>query len=211
MSPTRVFLIRHGETEWNREKRFRGRADIALNAKGRAQAEALGRYFSTVPLTAIHSSGQKRALDTAKAVAKGQPEDRFIHTEEGFADIHRGEWEGLAHDAARKRYPELYQKWFSSPAEVHFPGGESLREVERRLWTAFDRVSRVQEGGAVAIVSHHVVLRVLLGAALGVELNRFRQFAVAPASVSELRLEYGSWVLERLNDVSFLGELRSED
>jgi len=199
----KVFLIRHGETEWNRLGIFRGTSEVPLNAAGKRQAQALGRYFSPTPPQFVYSSPRARALETAAAVSQGAGNAKGVAGDEGFADIDRGEWEGLSHEKVKAKWPDLYDRWLFEPKDVQFPGGETLEAVQRRAWQAFRRVSG-GAGGVVAIVSHHVTLRTLLCSLLELDLSRFRQFELAPASVSEVRLEHGIWVIHRLNDTRHL-------
>lgn len=198
---TQIFLIRHGETEWNRLGIFRGGSEVPLNEAGKRQAQALGRYFVSTQLQAVYTSPRARAMETASAVAAAGGGKGLIR-EEGFADIDRGDWEGLSHEKVKAKWPDLYDQWLFKPGEVKFPGGESLGTVRQRAWKAFRRISG--GGGSLAIVSHHVTLRTLLCGLLDLDLAHFRQFELAPASVSEVRFEHGLWVIHRLNDTRHL-------
>ncbi|MEW5951072.1 MAG: histidine phosphatase family protein [Elusimicrobiota bacterium] len=191
----RVFLIRHGETDWNKMKIFRGSSEVPLNETGRKQVKRLGKYFSNIDLELIYSSPRIRAFDTAFAVSNGKID---IVKEEGFADINRGEWEGLSHKQVKRKWPCLYNKWFSRPQNMKFPKGESIEAVKRRSAKSFDTAVRGKEN--IAIVSHHVTLRILLCSILGLESAFFRKMELYTASVTELRLERGIWVLHKLND-----------
>ena len=197
---TRLILVRHGETQWNKENVFRGLSDVPLNEHGVRQAEALGRFFEGVDFAAIYTSRLKRALDTARAIARAQKSERIIRNDEGLLDIHRGQWEGLRHEEAKAKFPELYEKWFSSPENVTFPGGENLGTVGMRAMRSIDRISREYSGKTVILVTHHVVLRVILCGLLDVGVSHFRRFEAFPASVSEVEQQYGKWVLMKLND-----------
>lgn len=206
MRNTRLYLVRHGETDWNKQGRFRGLSDVPLNAVGKTQAQALGRRFAKVPIRAIYASKLARALDTAKGIAQGQESEKIIYAEDGLVDIDRGEWAGLTHQQAKEKFPELYEKWFSAPQEVRFPGGGSLHETLRRARATVDRAVHGAIGSDCVVVSHHVVIRALLCGLLDLDLANFRRFEVFPASVSELSFDYGRWVLYRLNDICHLGE-----
>jgi broad specificity phosphatase PhoE len=219
---TRIFLIRHGQTEWNTQGIFRGLSDVALSARGLDEAKALGQYFSKIPLDAIYTSRLKRAQDTAQAIAdaqpprSGEPRQTFgrpphkvslVHVEEGLTDIHRGLWEGLSHEQVQEKYPALYKEWFENPAAVSFPGGESLKNIQRKACGAFDRISRQADGQTIALVSHHVIIRVILCSLLNMDLNRFRQLEVETGSITEIRALYGQRVLFRLNETGHLREI----
>jgi len=202
---TRIFLIRHGETEWNRQQIFRGISDVQLNENGREQVNALGRRFANLFLRSIYTSKLSRAMETAQAIARSQNSEKIITTDDGLTDIHYGEWAGMAYDEVRGKSPELYSKWRETPQEMRFPGGESLQSVYLRAWRSFDKIRREAEGDSVAIVSHQVVIRALLCGVFYLDLSHFWQFDPDPASITEIRLEHDNWVIYRLNDVSHLG------
>jgi len=204
MANTHLYLVRHGETDWNKQGKFRGFSDVPLNAAGKAQAQALGRCFSSIPIRAIHASKLARALETAKGIARGQESEKIIYAEDGLADINRGEWAGLTHQQAQEKFPELYDKWFSIPQEVCFPGGNCLPDIQRSARGTVDRIINGTNGSSLVVVTHHVVIRALLCSLLDLGLSNFQRFEVFPASVSELRFEYGRWVLYRLNDTCHL-------
>jgi len=128
----RIFLIRHGETEWNVKGVFRGRIDVPLSSVGVKQAEFLGKYLSGVDFEAIYSSPLKRALETAMAIARfqrGKVDDRLI-------DICYGDWKGKFEDEIKVAYPKLYYEWLRNPHKVKFPRGEGLSDVRLRLKTS---------------------------------------------------------------------------
>ncbi|MCR4426943.1 MAG: histidine phosphatase family protein [Firmicutes bacterium] len=169
----RVYVVRHGETGWNREEVFRGRADIPLDDTGLAQAEATGRALASVGLTAVYSSPLSRALQTAEAIASFHGLDVIPH--EGFSDIDVGEWEGVQIEAVKRNYPDFLSAWQRDPASFTFPGGESLCAVMERAVASLEEVASRREhdaagrdrDAAIAVVSHRVVNKLLLLWALG--------------------------------------------
>ena len=202
---TRVFLVRHGETEWNRQQIFRGMSDVPLNENGKRQAEALGRRLAAIPIGSIYASKLGRALETAKAIAGGQRKESFVIPDDGFTDINYGEWAGLSYDEARIKFPEAYAKWQREPQGMHFPGGESLQSVQLRAWRSFDRIFHATGNGEdIAIVSHQVVIRALLCGLFNLDLSHFWQFDPQPASVTEIRRDHEWRVLYSLNEVAHL-------
>jgi probable phosphoglycerate mutase len=128
---TRIILVRHGQTEWNRVERFRGRADVLLNDTGLAQAEATGRRVAAEwNPTAIYSSPLSRSVKTAEAIAKHFSLVVQIHS--GLSDIDYGEWQGLTPDEARSRWPEIVEAWYNAPHLARIPSGETLDDVRAR-------------------------------------------------------------------------------
>ncbi len=103
---TKVLLVRHGETDWNRKEVSRGRIDVKLNQNGREQAKSLAKATGIYRIDAIYSSPLSRSLETAKMVADMHSLD--VKVANGFIDIHYGQWQGLGHEKVKEEYPELY-------------------------------------------------------------------------------------------------------
>ena len=129
---TELILVRHGETVWNVEKIYRGRADVNLDEVGIKQAELLGKHLGNWELEAIYSSSLKRALDTANIIARYHKIGVYIA--DGLIDFDYGEWQSLPEQEVRKSYPALLDKWHNNPQEVRMPGGESLADERKGCW-----------------------------------------------------------------------------
>ena len=202
---TRVLLVRHGETEWNRVERFRGRTDIELNETGHRQARAVAQRLSSWQMEAIYSSPLKRALQTAQPIAQAcglevQPLD-------GIIDIEYGDCAGLSPQEFSTRHPDLFETWRDAPQEVRFPRGESLDDVRRRAWRGMDEVCSTHAHGTVILVSHVVVNRVLICAALGVGNYSFWKIGQDNAAISIIEAEQAGYRLLLLNDTCHLESL----
>ncbi len=168
---TTILLTRHGQTEWNREERYRGRADIPLNATGERQAAALAERLSTFPVTALYTSPLQRAVRTGEICAARlglRPE-----VLPGLLDIDFGAWRGLTPEEAAARDPEVYRQWLATPGTIRFPGGEGLEDVQRRAMEALETVTARHPEETVVLVAHMVVNRVLLCTVLGLDLNHY--------------------------------------
>lgn len=202
---TRVVLLRHGETEWNRVERFRGRIDVELNQMGQRQALAVARRLSAWQIEAIYSSPMKRALQTAQPVAEACGLDVAIL--EGINDVDYGAWAGLSAEEARAQYPEVYGNWAHTPLLTQFPQGENLRQVQTRSWTALEETCSAHEGGAILLVSHVVINRVLICAALGLVDDAFWKIGQDNAAVSVLEGANGHYRVLLLNDTCHLDSL----
>lgn len=200
---TRIVLIRHGQTAWNREARFRGQADIELDAFGLKQAEATGRYVaSRWPVTAVYASPLRRAMQTAATVACAHGlEARPL---EGLLDIHFGEWQGLSGEEVAQRYPDLYRAWWEAPHTVRFPGGESLDDVRGRVVTTLEQVVERHPGETIALVSHTCTNRVLLCAVLGLGNERFWRLEQDTCAVNVFDVKDGEYTILLLNDTGHL-------
>ncbi len=199
---TRIYLVRHGTTEWNREEIFRGRADCRLNETGEAEARALAGYFQEVPLEGIYSSPLCRALETARAIA----EAKGIHpvADPAFLDMDFGEWQGLPLREVKSRYPDLYRDWRERPQTVVFPSGENLSQVRTRAWKGLERLVQANLEKTILIVSHRVVTKILICAALGLDESHFWQIRQDTTAVNCLEYNRGVFIASLVNDTCHL-------
>ena len=201
---TRIVLVRHGQTAWNKEQRFRGQADIPLNAFGLTQAAATGRYVADRwPVDLVYASPLRRTMQTASAVARAQ--GLTAQPLEGLKDISFGELQGCAVDQVERDHPELLRAWFEVPHTVHFPGGESLKEVRNRIVTGLNQVVAQHTGQTVALVGHTVANRVLLCFVLGWGNERFWRLQQETCAVNVFDVEEsGDYTVVLLNDTGHL-------
>jgi len=198
---TRILLIRHGDTDWNVEEIFRGRADIELNETGIKQAELLAKYLEDVSLEAVYTSPLKRALKTAEIIAG--PHNADVTPSQELIDFDYGEWQGLSHDTVKDNYKTLYEKWLKKPHLVRIPKGESLDDVKERVVGLVDRVI-ARYDGTVALVSHRVILKVIICALLGLDNSHFWNIKVDTCGITTFIYRDESFILEKHNDTSFL-------
>ena len=184
-APVRDFVfVRHGETDWNREKRVQGSKGASINDAGKEQARALARLLWEVPLQAVYSSALPRALETASYVAG--PHGVSIIADARFNEIDHGEWEGLA----ETELPDidLYRRWREDPSSCDLPGAEPLDSVRNRAVAAMREIASKHpaEKGLVAVVSHQIVLAVLKCYILDRPFTQIRQNALSVASYEVL-------------------------
>lgn len=168
---TTLYLIRHGETDWNRAGLYQGTTDTPLNAAGRAQAEALAQRLAGVRLDAAYTSPLRRARDTAAAVLRGRAAP--LHEMPELRELCYGLWQGRGSAPAGRCSPGLEWRWRWDPWSVRFPGGETLDEVRDRARVAVETMLRAHPGGSVLVSGHGHLNRVLLTHALGWPRARF--------------------------------------
>jgi broad specificity phosphatase PhoE len=166
---TRLYLVRHGQTEWNRQERFRGRIDIPLNDVGRSQAQAVATYLSDKSIVAVYSSPLLRSLDTARPVASIHGLTPVILP--GIIDIDYGEWQSLTPDEARDTFPDLVELWYSAPHLVDIPGGENLKTVRARAMSAVRGVLSQHVSENIVLVTHQIVIKVVTCTLLDLEIS----------------------------------------
>jgi broad specificity phosphatase PhoE len=199
---TRVYLVRHGTTDWNKEEIFRGRADCRLNETGQAEALALAAYFEDIAMDAIYSSPLSRAAETAQSIASGR--GLRVISDPAFIDIDFGEWQGLPLKEVKEKYSDLYRVWREQPQAITFPGGENLTQVRARAWQGFLRVVQENPDKTSLIVSHRVVTKVLICAILGLDDSHFWRIKQDTTSVNCFEHTGGMFVTSLLNDTCHL-------
>ncbi len=199
---TRFILIRHGETDWNKEERFRGRSDIALNATGLEQARQVARRFADAKIAAVYSSPLPRALETAAPLAA----DHHLEIEPSadLLDIDFGGWEGLSREEAQAKYPDLHDLWLKAPGRVKFPGGESVRQVRNRVENLLRGLSEDHLGETVALVPHRITCHVILCYVLGLPNDALWRIRQDLACVNEFKSRDEGFVVTLLNSTAHL-------
>jgi len=204
---TRFILVRHGQTEWNRVERFRGRADVPLNEAGLAQAEATGeRVAAEWKPVALYSSPLSRAVRTAEAIAKHF--NLKVQARPNLADIDYGEWQGLTPDEARARWPKEVEAWYSAPQDARIPGGETLAALRVRAMAEIKELGKLHEGDTIVLAGHTVINRIILLGVLGLGNERFWRVRQEPCAINVFESDAGDYVLVSLNDTCHLRKVR---
>ena len=203
-----LYIIRHGQTKWNKEEVFRGTKDIPLNDVGMQEATALGEYLKDTHFDAIYTSPLSRATQTAEALGRAVSLDPV--EEPNLIDLNFGTWQGVSHEEVKKKYSDLYRTWINTPEKAHFPEGESLQEVLNRVDTLMETLLGKHIGQTIALVSHRVVCKVLICRLLGLGLGHFWQIQQSTACLNRFRYHKGSWICERLNSQCHLEALADQ-
>lgn len=203
-SGTRILLIRHGETDWNRIHRFQGRSDLPLNQKGREQARALALALKHEPIIAIYSSPLVRAIETARLIKMFHPSTPFFE-EEALIEMDLGDFDGMEAKRWAAQFRDFRKVWRENPASVKMPGGESLKDVQSRAIDTLERITKIYPPGSTLLIcSHNFVNLTILCHALEISLNRFRDLQQDTAAISVLYKQgYRLWA-EVVNDRSHL-------
>lgn len=200
--PTRIYLLRHGETTWNVEQRYQGTLDSPLGAVGWDQAARLRDALSAAPFAAIYSSPLPRALHTARVVA--EPHGLPVIPHEGLREIGLGAWEGLTVAEVERRYPEALHWWRTTPHLARIPGAETLQEMHDRAVAALREIRRRHQGSQVAAVAHGGVNKVLLLALLGAPLSAYWRIRQHNGCINLLEYDGGRGRMLIMNETSHL-------
>ena len=201
----RLLLLRHAETDWNRQRRYQGWTDTDLSETGRAQAEAAARLLARHAIGAVWSSPLRRARDTAStiAAAHGLP----VKESPAFMEMRFGDWEGLTAGEVEARFPEEYRAWLDTPHLVARAGGERLEEVRDRVLAGLAELRLAHDEQTVCLVAHGVSARILILEALGLGLDRLWSLQVSSTGISELEFRPDWTALHRMNTLAHLDSI----
>jgi broad specificity phosphatase PhoE len=180
-----VFLLRHGETAWNKLGRVMGRTQVPLGADGVQQIQKIAPLVAALELDAIYTSPLRRAVQTAKVVAAGTKLP--VCKSEGLNEIAFGDWAGRYFDELIDN--ELYRRFIKSPAATLLPGGETITDVQRRGLKVIDEAAQKVPGGRFLFVSHGDVIRAILCHYMKLPLNEYRRLRVDNGSLSAVQTD----------------------
>ena len=197
MSETHLYLVRHGETDWNKKLRFQGQTDIVLNETGIQQAIKVKDFLKDKKLDYIFSSDLSRAVQTADIIADNH--NLKLIKYQGLREMNFGEWEGMTYTEIKENYPELVNKWFEDPSSVNPPGGESLQDFQDRVSDDFNEIINKHRDKKLLVVAHGGVIRTWLARVLKMPLEHYWSLEVDNTGISLLKYYGDSPVLNYLN------------
>lgn len=198
MTATRICLVRHGETDWNVEKRIQGQTDIPLNATGQAQAMAMACNAAHHPFDAIYSSDLSRASVTARAIG-----DRLaleVTHLPLLRERHFGIFQGLTASEGAARHPIAYAHYTARDLDYDFETGESLNAFARRVTVVIEWLARHHAGRTIVAVSHAGVLDIAYRKATGRALHTPRDFVIPNCALNWFRFDGQGWHLDAWGD-----------
>lgn len=192
MIPSKIILVRHGETDWNHEGRFLGQSDPGLNQRGQMQAQTIADQLSIENIDLLCSSDLLRAVQTSEAIARVCKTS--INVIPALREINFGTWEGLTYKDIENRYPLLWNEWLEDPFKVRIPDGETAEEVRCRVIEAWNRMVNVSSAQTAVIVAHGGPLRLLICHLLG----------ILPARQWEFHLQHGEIMVLNQNGDKYM-------
>jgi alpha-ribazole phosphatase len=203
MNITNIYMIRHGQTVWNQDKRFQGQSDTPLDEIGVFQARSLMEHMRDIPVDLVVSSDLDRARQTALILA--EPRHLEVFDESGLREINFGIWEGQVIDQVRKSDSETFSTWMTDPGSLRIPEAETFQEVQDRAMNAIDRWVNVHQGKSIVFVSHGGVIAALLCRMLKEPIVNMWNYKLTNTAVTHLICRHpGGYELKRLNDDSHL-------
>jgi broad specificity phosphatase PhoE len=184
---TEILLARHGETDWNRENRFQGRADPPLNELGRRQAQELAQALAAENVIAVYSSPLRRAMETAEVVA-GWLGFHPVSLD-ALREVDVGSWQGLTRAEIEQRFPEQFRRWLDYGHG--WDDGETYEEMGARVIAAIEELATRHHGERIIAVTHGGPIRAALARALGISYSEARRRGPTIGNCFVVRFEVG--------------------
>lgn len=200
---TKVFLIRHGETLWNKELKYQGHADIALSPIGLKQAKMAAEAMSAQPISAVYASDLSRAVATAEKIA-----ERFelgVQQKTGLREISFGLWEGLTYTQIEEKWPGMAKQLFEDATSIEIPEGETFLAVQNRTLPVLEEIIAKNEGKTIAVVSHGAAIRTILCGLLEIPLRNLWKLRQDNTAINVIECFGEKRVVSRMNDTHHLG------
>ena len=183
----RFLLVRHGETDWNRDKRFQGQIDVPLNENGRAQSQRAAAFLQAIAIDYAVTSPMLRPKETAELILQHHP-DVPLTLEDNLKEISHGLWEGKLESEIEAGYPGMLHQWQRSPETVQMPDGENLQQVWERAIAAWEHIVQTAASrphpGTTLVVAHDAVNKAILCYVLGLDPQNFWNFKQGNGAVS---------------------------
>lgn len=201
---TKLYLIRHGQTLWNKTSKYQGHSDIALSDDGIAQAKKLGHYFfeKGIKLQAVYASDLSRAYDTAKLIA--EPYNLPISLNSELREMNFGVWEGLTFKEIKNKYADLAEIWLTAPETLEVPMGESFAKVKERAINTLYGILKNHANENIAVVSHGGTLRTIICSLLDMPLSKMWQFKLDNTALTIFDIYYDKPILSLFNSTAHL-------
>ncbi len=207
MQSTKIYMVRHGESIGNLERRFLGHTDLDLTELGYKQAECVAEYFKDIEVDSIYSSDLKRAYNTVKPLALNKGME-IIPSKE-LREVFAGDWEGRLYADIEKITPEHWSAWGRADSEEMGPkNGETMRMLQDRIYRELVKIASENEGKTIVVGTHATPIRVITNLLTLHNLNRLCDTLwTANASVTLITFDGERFALEFTNERSHLGSL----
>jgi len=201
----KIYLLRHGETEYSQRGAYCGALDPELTPEGSQMAQAFADAYCSVSWTDVYVSPMKRTIATAQPLcdALGLP----MQIRDGLREIGYGAWEDREQEDVRLHHEQDYIRWLTEPAWNPPTGGETAVQVASRALPVITEIESRYKSGNVLVVSHKATIRIILCSLMGIDIGRYRDRIDAPAaSLSIVKFDIHGPMLEVLGDRSYMPE-----
>ena len=203
---TEFILLRHGETDWNRELRFQGQVDVPLNATGHAQAQRLAQRLAAEPVHHIVSSDLLRTRQTAQPILGLAPlaQSPALVTDAMLREQNFGRIDGMRVEDIKSQHADVWAGWTQFQSDYAVPDGESTRQFHARVMDAIHRLAAVYAGQTLVVVTHGGVLDMLYRTVHGLGLNGPRQSTIPNAGYNRVRFDGNRFAILHWADTTHL-------
>ena len=195
---TKLILIRHGITEWNKEGRYCGYKDVNLSSQGKFEVIKLRKSLNKISFDRIYCSDRKRALQT-RAILFGRNDFTIA---KGLREINFGVFEGLKHDEIVEKYPEVYKEWLIDPYKGRIPKAESMQVFKKRVQGAINKILHFNRGKTIAVICHGGVIGIFVSSIL--KSRNFWSYVPSAASVTIVEYRDNRFKINKFNDKAHL-------
>ena len=201
----KIYLLRHGETEYSQRGAYCGALDAMLTPEGHQMAEAFASAYGSIPWTDVYVSPMKRAIATAQPLCDAL--GLTMQFRDGLREISYGAWEDQELDYVRQHYEQDYIRWQTDPAWNAPTGGETAVQIAARALPVITEIESRHKDGNVLLVSHKATIRIILCSLLGIDVGRYRDRIDAPAASISI-VKFGAYgpMLEVLGDRGYMPE-----
>lgn len=199
---TKVLLIRHGQTVWNRGGKYQGHTDVQLSEEGREQARRLRQRFINDRIDAFYASDLSRAMETASIIAEGRGAP--VVPVPALRELNFGVWEGLTYQEILAGYGYLAERWYIDPTGLAIPNGETFEELKERSYRVMQDLVARHPGQTILVVSHGGTIRAIICAVLDLDLKNIWSFRQDNTAVNIIDFYEQRAVLSLLNDTHHL-------
>lgn len=194
---TKIFLVRHGESQQNIDDVLSGVTDVPLSEKGKEQCAVLVHYFKDVKIDKVFASPLQRAKDSAKLIFPKH--ESLIEIAQSLIEFNYGDYEGYKRSEYDSGDDKIIQQWITAPSNLTFPGGNNIQEHAQRTLTGITKLADENKGAILACVSHRTTIRLILSQIIGLHLDNFRSLPCSNCGISEITINNGEWQLHSLN------------
>jgi broad specificity phosphatase PhoE len=198
-----IYLIRHGESMWNKEQRVQGREDPGLSAAGKRQAKAAAKRLKKEGIKVVYSSDLRRAAQTAKTIADTARAKVVLMPE--LEEMILGAWQGKTIEEVKKYFPKSYAAWKRSPSKARIPGWEGVPKFTARVRRAFRSIIGNGGDGNVCIVAHWGVIAAYFSIVMKTDFDRFfKSVRIDNCSINKISYKNGKAIIQCINDTKHL-------
>lgn len=197
-----LIAVRHGETDFNAERRMQGHLDVPLSVTGRVQAQAAAARLADEPIDKIYSSDLQRALETARIIREGREIE--LVTDLRLREFHMGTFQGMTLSEAREKHGDAWERFFIHDADFALPGGQSRNQKQVEIASFMEEVVRSQAGGRMLVVTHGGILIAMLRHVLGIPASHYFRVSIENTGIQRFRYKNATWQLVSWGEVDHL-------